>query len=131
MENCLFCKLSKNNENIIYETEKVYVILDRFPSSDKHLLLIMKEHHKLLHEYDEGSLAELIALTRKLAIKFQMTSYNLVQNNENEQLIKHTHLHLIECNESGRFTSGKVPKINLDDEEYKKLSRRLKEQLNL
>lgn len=128
---CLFCKLSKNNDNIIYETERLYVLLDRFPSSDKHLLLILKEHHQLFHEYDDDSLKELIVLAKSLAIKFKMESYNLVQNNINEQMIKHTHLHLIGSNDSGRFETKNTPKMKLNDEEYSELAKSLKSKLNL
>lgn len=129
-ENCLFCKLSKNNDNIIYETDKVYVILDRFPTSSNHLLLIMKEHHALLHEYDDESLSELLVVTKKIIMKLNMKKYNLVQNNVNEQLIPHTHLHLIECNSTGGFKSIEGTKLNLNEKEYHEMSLNLKKQVN-
>lgn len=127
---CLFCKLGSVKENIIYETENIYVILDRFPYSNRHLLLIFKEHHELFHEYEDALLKELIILAKTLVVKLRMQKYNLVQNNVNQQLITHAHMHLIECNETGSFRFGDNPKLSLSDVEYSEEVKRLRMEVN-
>lgn len=127
VEKCLFCTLSKNKANIIYENESIYVIMDRFPVSDRHFLIIPKIHSSLLHENDDASLTEMILTAKKLALLFKMKKYNLLQNNINEQIINHTHLHLIECNETGRFKSAMNSKIELNDTEYSEECKKLKD----
>lgn len=127
---CLFCKLANENDKIVYETENIYVILDRFPYSNRHLLLVFKEHHKMLHEYSDALLKELIVLAKTLVKKLEMQKYNLVQNNVNQQLVPHAHLHLIECNATGFFQFGDSPKLSLSDDEYSEAVKMLKAEMN-
>jgi histidine triad (HIT) family protein len=49
---CLFCKIITNKETlakegkiyVVGENERVFAILDKFPASDGHTLLITKKH---------------------------------------------------------------------------------------
>lgn len=127
---CLFCMLADEKEKIIWETDNIYVVLDRFPYSSRHLLLIFKEHHQMLHEYPDALLKEMIVLAKTLVERLGMEKYNLVQNNVNQQLVPHAHLHLIECNETGSFRFGEAPKLALSDAEYSEAVGRLKAEVN-
>ena len=126
---CLFCELSKNTENTVYETEKLYVVVDRYPFSDMHLLVIPKEHRAVLHEVDDAVLSEVVATAKRLALKLGMQSYNLLQNNVNGQIIKHFHLHLIEANSSGRLALNNNTTLTLSDAEYAQLAQKVKAQI--
>ncbi|CAJ0868771.1 1367_t:CDS:1, partial [Entrophospora sp. SA101] len=55
MPNCLFCEIVKREKNayIIAENEEVLVILDAYPASEGHVLLISKNHFANIAEVDE------------------------------------------------------------------------------
>ena len=127
MDSCLFCTLSKVEESKVYENEKVFVIVDRYPYSDRHLLIISKEHQDLLHKLDDDMLASMVTTAKFLAQTLKMEKYNLVQNNINGQIIMHVHMHLIEANESGRLcTSSPNKTLKLSDDEYSTLVSKIK-----
>ena len=60
---CLFCKIVKEKERLVAngeiylvgENEGVVAILDAFPVSDGHTLLITKKHFANIAEVDEKS----------------------------------------------------------------------------
>lgn len=121
MSDCLFCTLQSVRENILYENDSVYVIVDRFPFSNRHLLIIPKEHHDVFHKYDEGVLFEAVRVARLMVKRLNMESYNILQNNKNGQIIPHFHMHLIEANASGRLALNDNHPLRLSDSEYKDL----------
>ncbi|CAG8793311.1 21826_t:CDS:1, partial [Racocetra persica] len=52
---CLFCKIVKKETaaHIIAENEGILAILDAYPASDGHVLLITKKHFPNIAEIDE------------------------------------------------------------------------------
>lgn len=128
--NCLFCHLVNVKENVVYEDDSCYVIVDRFPLSNRHLLIIAKSHHSTLTELDDSTICASILLTKKIAMKLKLEKYNLIQNNVNQQQIPHFHIHLIGCNESGSFKSGSVEILKFSDSEYSALAQEIKSLLN-
>ena len=55
---CLFCEIvkkRKNNLHVIAENEEILAILDAYPVSDGHILLITKRHFANIAEVDEES----------------------------------------------------------------------------
>jgi len=126
MDSCLFCTLSKVEENKVYENERVFAIVDRYPCSDRHLLVIPKVHEDVLHKLDDDMLAAMIAAAKHLAVALGMERYNLLQNNVNGQIIMHVHMHLIEANDSGRLSIPSSKALKLSDEEYSVLVSRIR-----
>lgn len=118
--------MSKVTENIVYETEDLFVIVDRFPFSDRHLLIIPKVHQSVLHECEDKIIQQMILTAKTLALKLKMKKYNILQNNVNQQLVPHVHLHLIECNDSGALRLGDHNTLKLNDEEYTSIVRDVK-----
>lgn len=127
---CLFCKLSNVTENIVYESKDLFVIVDRFPFSNRHLLIIPKTHRSVLHECEDGIIQEMILVAKKLAVKLNMQKYNILQNNVNQQLIPHVHLHLIECNNSGGLNLKDHQTLKLTDDEYVSIVKDVKKMLS-
>lgn len=128
---CLFCKLKDNNENIVYENENLYVLSDRFPFSNRHLLIIPKIHRHTLIELEDELIIEAFLLAKTIAKKLKLEKYNLLQNNINGQIIPHFHVHLIGCNETGGLKTGAEKiHLSLSDEEYSKLSKEIKKLLS-
>ncbi len=103
MDNCIFCKIIKGElpSHKIYEDEDFIVILDAFPKSVGHSLLITKEHHETVFELSESTAQKLMPLAVRIskAMKkaLKIDGLNHLQNNGKEagQVVNHYHLHLI------------------------------------
>lgn len=102
-QECIFCRI--NNEDIpsttIYENEEFRVMLDRFPATKGHILIIPKEHIEDIYDLDPESAGRLFSLTTMFAsiIKraFGNEGLNILQNNGKVagQTVFHYHLHMI------------------------------------
>lgn len=98
---CIFCKIVNNEIKSykIYEDEKVIAILDAFPSSAGHCLIIPKEHTVDLLSIDDDMLCHISKVSKylysKLMEKLPCDSFVCMQNNGFKQEVKHYHYHLI------------------------------------
>lgn len=101
MDECVFCKIvsGDNPSYTLFEDESVKVLLDAFPNSTGHTLIIPKMHYKDLDDIPMQILSHIMEIAKKikplLQDKLNPESIVLVQNNGKEQKIKHFHLHLI------------------------------------
>lgn len=103
MNDCIFCKIANGEipSATIYEDDDFRAILDIFPASKGHALIIPKQHFKNLYEMPEEQLAKAITLAKRLGTKMEEVlecdGLNLVQNNGEAagQTVFHFHLHLI------------------------------------
>ena len=100
---CLFCEIIKKEKkaHIITENEEVAAILDAYPASDGHILLITKKHFTNITEIDEKSWNYLLPLMKniinKLQTAFQPSGFNIISNMNEiaSQSIFHLHVHII------------------------------------
>lgn len=101
MKDCLFCNIIKGEQAsyTLYEDDDLKVIMDAFPNSPGHTLIIPKEHYKDLDDIDIDLLTKILKkakdIKKLLEIKLNPESIILVQNNGEAEKIKHFHLHLI------------------------------------
>ena len=101
MKDCLFCNIIKGEQSsyTLYEDDDLKVIMDAFPNSPGHTLIIPKEHYKDLDDIDIELLTKILKkakdIKKLLEIKLNPESIILVQNNGEAEKIKHFHLHLI------------------------------------
>lgn len=101
MKDCLFCNIIKGEQAsyTLYEDNDLKVIMDAFPNSPGHTLIIPKEHYKDLDDIDIELLTKILKkakdIKKLLEIKLNPESIILVQNNGEAEKIKHFHLHLI------------------------------------
>jgi len=103
MDNCIFCKIITNQFDsiCIYEDELFKVILDKFPASVGHTLILSKTHYENAYELGEREAealgALMVKMTKLLQEKFGCDGLNVVQNNGSlaGQVIFHYHMHLI------------------------------------
>ena len=102
MEDCLFCKIIKNEipSKGILENDSLYVFMDINPVSNGHLLIVPKEH--VVNVLDVKSDFINIALeTIKndlyplLKSQLNIDGLTITQNNFLGQDVKHYHIHLI------------------------------------
>ena|SRR6185312_11643926 len=106
VEKCLFCQIVNREKPafVLAENEKALVILDAFPVSDGHTLIITKEHFPNIAAVDAQSWEYLLPLIKVTIDKLKNTKlpisprgFNIVSN-MNEiayQSIPHLHLHII------------------------------------
>ena len=98
---CLFCKIIKKEipAKVLYEDDKVLVIMDAFPEVDGHSLIIPKKHFSDLFELPDELLLHINKvgkiMTTKLLKNLSETSMTWSINYGDRQAIKHYHLHLL------------------------------------
>lgn len=97
----IFCKIINDEVSslVIYEDDIVKVILDAFPKSAGHSLILSKKHYKDLFDIDEETLTYINNISKmigsKLFEKLGCDGLMLMQNNGSCEEVKHFHLHLI------------------------------------
>ena len=128
MENCIFCKIISGDipSATIFENDEFKVILDRFPATKGHVLVLPKEHYTNIFEIDPDLGGRLFTLAIRIAgiVKKAtgVTDMNILQNNGPlaGQTVDHFHLHIIPRYE-GDSVSVKWPQMDLTDEQIEEI----------
>lgn len=103
MSSCIFCKIIEGSipSYTIYEDEYFKVILDKFPSTLGHTLILPKIHAENIFDLDDEYASRLLVVARRISIALKASldieGLNLLQNNGEVagQAVFHFHLHLI------------------------------------
>ncbi|WP_444995729.1 histidine triad nucleotide-binding protein [Aliikangiella sp. IMCC44359] len=103
MEDCLFCKIARNEipSERVYEDDDVFVIRDIAPKADTHLLVIPQKHIAGLNDLlpdDQELMGKIMLLLPKLAKDQGLDSgYRTIINTGKGggQEIFHLHVHLL------------------------------------
>ncbi|MCL2616546.1 MAG: HIT family protein [Defluviitaleaceae bacterium] len=103
MNNCIFCKIATEQlpGHIIYEDDNILAMLDIFPSSLGHTLIIPKAHYENIFEIPEDTAANLqrvvVRTAKALQASLGTSSINILQNNGKGagQTVFHYHVHII------------------------------------
>ncbi len=98
---CLFCKIVKGeaSSKTLFEDSVVKVIMDVYPNSNGHVLILPKKHITDFEEMDGETLAHMHMIA-KMTKKWLYDALNpdglvLTVNYGIAQQVKHYHLHLI------------------------------------
>lgn len=102
-QECIFCNINSGKipSITLYENEEFRVILDRFPATKGHILIVPQKHVENIYEIDPESAGRLFALTTRFASIIKRTfgneGLNIIQNNGKAagQTVFHYHLHMI------------------------------------
>lgn len=126
-DNCIFCKIIKGEipSNIIYEDKDIIILLDRFPASKGHTLIIPKEHIENIYALDDELAQKIFSTATKISkiLKENLNcdGLNILQNNGEiaGQTVFHFHMHLIPRfkNDNVKFT-WKTLEISDEDLQY-------------
>ena len=98
---CIFCKIINKEipSMVLYEDEKILVILDVNPVSDGHALIIPKKHIEDILQADMDILNYMFLKARELTPiimnKLNSKALTYLINYGDDQQVKHLHLHLI------------------------------------
>ena len=100
-DDCLFCKIARKevDSKILYEDDDIMVIMDAYPDTDGHTLVIPKKHYEDIYSIDSEVLLKIIKMGKKYATKLMTTldksALTFLVNYGDAQVIKHFHLHLL------------------------------------
>ncbi len=78
VEGCLFCvapQMEDAQAHIVHRGNLCYVILNRFPYNNGHMMVVPRDHVATLEGLDAKTLAELMALTQ-LSLRVLREAYN-------------------------------------------------------
>ena len=100
---CLFCKIIAGEipAHKVYEDGLFLAIMDAFPTTRGHVLILPKTHAQDLYDLPAETAAAILPLAQKLAARikaaFEPNGLNIIQNNGAAagQAIFHYHMHLI------------------------------------
>lgn len=102
---CLFCELQRRNDeeaHIVYRGNRNYMVLNAYPYTTGHLMIVPYEHVATIEELDDKTILEMIKLT-KLAIKalreeYKPDGFNIginVGKAAGAGVEEHVHLHIV------------------------------------
>lgn len=136
-DNCIFCKILKGDipSFCVYEDEQFKVILDRFPATRGHVLILPKVHYADLFELPDEVSAKLYPLARKIgtAIKAAVGAdgMNIIQNNGEVagQSVFHFHMHLVPRYKEDGIVLNKTSHADTTLEELQEVATLIKKQL--
>ena len=100
-DDCLFCKIANKEieAKILYEDEYLMVILDAYPDTDGHTLVIPKKHYEDIYSLDPEMFLKIFTTGKEKAQtvmnKLAKSSLTFLINYGDAQAIKHFHLHLL------------------------------------
>lgn len=100
-DDCLFCKIANKEieAKILYEDEDLMVILDAYPDTDGHTLVIPKKHYEDIYSIDPEMFLKIFTTGKEkaqtLMNKLNKNSLTFLINYGDAQAIKHFHLHLL------------------------------------
>ncbi len=100
-DDCLFCKIVRKEVPalILYEDDDILIMLDAYPNTDGHTLVIPKKHYEDIYEVSEDTLKYIFAKgkmeAKKLMENLDKDSLTFLINYGTDQVIKHLHLHLL------------------------------------
>lgn len=111
MLDCLFCKIAaKEIPSVrVYEDELVFAMMDIFPESKGHLLIIPNAHAENLFEVPDETLAHIIKVSKRIAVAskqaMQADGIKIVQFNGASagQTVFHYHMHVVPAYEGAAF----------------------------
>ncbi|MCE4599003.1 MAG: HIT domain-containing protein [Desulfurococcales archaeon] len=103
MRECIFCQILRGEAEgyYIYRGEDIAVILDKYPVSKGHLLVLTEKHYESVHDADPRDTVKAWAVASALASIYRRelgaNGVNLVANSGKPagQVVFHFHIHVI------------------------------------
>lgn len=102
---CVFCRIAAREEEaglIVHRAQYNYIVLNRFPYTSGHAMVVPYRHFGLFHELTPEEAAETMELTRRLQraldAEYRPEGYNIGWNQgkcAGAGVAGHLHLHLI------------------------------------
>ncbi|MEM5792881.1 MAG: HIT domain-containing protein [Candidatus Aenigmatarchaeota archaeon] len=95
--NCRFCEIVNKKEDMVFETEKVFVMINQYPYKEGHILVLPKKHIKDPREMDKETLMEFFKtinfMLDILGEAYDTKSFNIGCNLGSAASATYEHLH--------------------------------------
>ncbi|MEM0150080.1 MAG: HIT family protein [Candidatus Micrarchaeaceae archaeon] len=125
MEECIFCKLLEENSKILYKDSTCFVVLDKYPIEEGHLLVISNKHYENMLDAPDATVSNMFVVAKmfgqKLKEAFGANSINIGTNIGRlaGQRVMHFHIHVIPRYEGkGRsFSFGHNKELSAEEEQ--------------
>ncbi|MCL1925377.1 MAG: HIT family protein [Defluviitaleaceae bacterium] len=116
---CIFCKIINNEipSHKVYEDDYFKAILDIFPASKGHTIIIPKKHTENLLDLEEAYLEKILPIAKKIAKDLGCEHFNILQNNGEYagQTVFHYHMHIIPRKENDKINiKWETGKLEID-----------------
>ena len=136
-EECIFCKIVRNEipSKIVFENEFSLAFLDINPVSIGHTLIIPQEHWENIYETPEQTLAEMIAVVKRISVAIKKTvgadGIKVIQLNGKAagQVVMHIHIHVIPIISNDRIVIGHRERVSLERIDLDDTANKIKENL--
>lgn len=99
---CVFCTISKNPKNLVYENKHTVAFMDIQPATEGHILVIPRQHFATFLDATPEIVGFVNSTTHKIATQLQtlipeIKGFNILTNNGAEayQEVFHYHVHII------------------------------------
>jgi histidine triad (HIT) family protein len=100
---CVFCKIVSGKERawVISRDKSVMAILDPYPLTRGHTLVIPIKHYESMFDIPEGLLGRIVRLARQLCRSYEETlaiqgvSVEVLNHKQKNPRLRHFHLHVI------------------------------------
>jgi ATP adenylyltransferase len=100
---CLFCELPNSEDNLIlHRGAKAYVVLNRYPYTNGHLMVVPYAHQASIEDLDDSILLEVMTLSSQavsaLRATYGATAFNLginIGKAAGAGVVSHVHLHVL------------------------------------
>jgi ATP adenylyltransferase len=103
---CVFCEALRHEDNpdnlIVFRGERAFVILNRFPYTSGHLMVVPNQHQPDLEHLDEATRSEMMELTSRccsvLRGVYQTRAFNVGMNigeAAGAGIKEHVHVHVV------------------------------------
>jgi len=129
---CVFCEIVKGTAQayVIYEDEQFIAILDKYPISIGHTLVLPKLHRERVNDLSQRDFCALYARVHALnplitsTVNASASHISINDGTAANQLIPHVHVHIIprNMNDSAGFTARKL----LREEEMAQIMREIR-----
>jgi len=103
LKHCPFCKIAgdRSDSVVVFEDDDILVIMDKYPATPGHMLVLPKNHIETIYEMPSGLGAHIMStavlMAKAIKEKLAPDGLNLIQSNETAagQTIPHFHLHIV------------------------------------
>ncbi|MGD1834564.1 MAG: HIT family protein [Nitrososphaeraceae archaeon] len=100
---CVFCSIINRSLNaaIVFDGNFFLAIMDKYPITNGHVLVIPKNHYDTLLDMNNDEVGKLYSLVRVISKSvvnsFNANGFNIGQNNGKcaNQIVPHVHVHII------------------------------------
>lgn len=133
MTECMFCDLMEKRANVLFEDEKVFVMLSPEPAVAGHMVVVPKQHAPIAEKVPDFVVGRMFGVANKASVALfeglgaQGTNVLLQNGTAAGQRHNHVMLHVVPRFENDKLSIGWNPQ-QADEEQLSDLEAKIKDQ---